>query len=76
MIGINHRNIYKNKSINQLLSVRLQLPEAKASDTLVTHSIAQNAANSNTEMIWQTNKNGSPPGLHKNSMMKNPAAGT
>ncbi|MGM9612288.1 MAG: hypothetical protein ACI3XZ_02180 [Butyricicoccus sp.] len=34
------------KSINQLLSIGLQLPEAMADDTLVAHSIAQKPGNS------------------------------
>lgn len=38
----------ENKSINQLLDNRLQLPELVADDTLVANSIRQNAGNSNT----------------------------
>ena len=44
LLGENNQNVLytkDNKSIDQLLSERLQLPEAMADDTLVNHSIAQ-----------------------------------
>ncbi|MDR3767229.1 MAG: hypothetical protein Q3Y08_09400, partial [Butyricicoccus sp.] len=47
LLGENHENVLytrENKSIDQLLSIRLQLPEAMADDTLVAYSIAQNTA--------------------------------
>lgn len=45
LLGKNHENVIytkENKSIDQLLSIGLQLPEAMADDTLVAYSIAQN----------------------------------
>ncbi len=50
LLGKNHENVVytkENKSIDQLLSIRLQLPEAMADDTLVAHSIAQGIMNVN-----------------------------
>lgn len=51
LLGENNENVVytkENKSINQLLDNRLQLPELVADDTLVANSIRQNAGNSNT----------------------------
>lgn len=45
LLGENNENVIytkENKSIDQLLSIRLQLPEAMADDTLVSYSITQN----------------------------------
>ncbi len=45
LLGKNRENVIytkENKSIDQLLSIGLQLPEAMADDTLVAYSIAQN----------------------------------
>lgn len=50
LFGENGENILytkNNKSINQLLSSRLQLPNAMADDTLVAYSIAQAGAKNN-----------------------------
>ena len=50
LFGENGENILytkNNKSINQLLSSRLQLPNAMADDTLVAYSIAQEDAKNN-----------------------------
>ncbi len=51
LLGENNENVVytkENKSINQLLDNRLQLPELVADDTLVANSIRRNAGNSNT----------------------------
>ena len=40
-VADNHRTQKNNKSIDQLLSIRLQLPEAMADDALVAYSIAR-----------------------------------
>ena len=48
--GTNNENILytkNNESIQQLLTVRLQLPEARADDTLINYSIAQGAEKGN-----------------------------
>lgn len=50
LTGENGENVLytkNNKSIDQLLSIRLQLPEAMADDTLVAYSIAQNSGEGN-----------------------------
>ena len=50
LFGENGENILytkNNKSIDQLLSSRLQLPNAMADDTLVAYSIAQESAENN-----------------------------
>ena len=50
LVGENGENVLytkNNKSIDQLLSIRLQLPEAMADDTLVAYSIAQNGGDGN-----------------------------
>lgn len=50
LLGENGQNIIytkENKSINQLLDNRLQLPELVADDTLVDYSIRRDAGNSN-----------------------------
>lgn len=55
LLGENNENVLytkENKSIDQLLSIRLQLPEAKADDTLVAYSIAQHKKeNKSTDQI-------------------------
>jgi hypothetical protein len=51
LLGETHENVIytkENKSIDQLLSIGLQLPEAMADDTLVAYSIAQKQQNNNT----------------------------
>lgn len=51
LTGENGENVLytkNNKSIDQLLSIRLQLPEAMADDTLVAYSIAQNSGEGNS----------------------------
>ncbi len=51
LLGENNENVVytkENKSINQLLDNRLQLPELVADDTLVANSIRQNTGNSNS----------------------------
>ena len=58
LFGENGENILytkNNKSIDQLLSSRLQLPNAMADDTLVAYSIAQGAENANkkTDTVTQ-----------------------
>lgn len=58
LLGKNGENILytkNNKSIDQLLSSRLQLPNAMADDTLVAYSIAQGAENANkkTDTVTQ-----------------------
>ena len=42
-VADNHRTQKNNKSIDQRLSIRLQLPEAMADDALVAYSIARTA---------------------------------
>ncbi len=51
LLGENNENVVytkENKSINQLLDNRLQLPELVADDTLVANSIRQKTENSNS----------------------------
>ena len=58
ILGVNNENVIytkQNKNIDQLLSIGLQLPEAKADDTLVAHSIAQGVTDVNSEMAQNLN---------------------
>ncbi|WP_298035285.1 hypothetical protein, partial [uncultured Dysosmobacter sp.] len=64
ILGTNNANVIytrNNENINQLLSSRLQLPEAMADDTLITSTVPQTAPNVNPD---SENQSSASPEFH------------